>query len=151
MSNEEILEKRWTKTDKTLKEYLPKIQKLGKKAVDDIKEMFDSLDITYLDLNKPISKSEKSKLDRKIEEWEENDLIKGYFLFLITSKKKYTYSDMLEILIYGMYAEQNERIKKYSKQIFTTTANDIYNQAVEEKKEKPKKDFSLTWEMIYSM
>ena len=151
MSNEEILDKRWSKTDKTLKEYLPKIKKLGKKAVDDIKEMFDSLDITYLDLNKPISKSEKSKLDRKIDEWKENGLVTGYFLFLIVSKKKYTYSDMLEILIYGIYAEQNARIKKYSKTIFTTTANDIYKQAVEEKKEKPKKDFSLTWEMIYSL
>lgn len=151
MSNEEILNKRWTKTDETLKEYLPKIKKLGKKAMDDIKEMFDSLDITYLDLNKPISKSEKSKLDRKIDEWKENGLVTGYFLFLITSKKKYTYSDMLEILIYGIYAEQNARIKKYSKTIFTTTANDIYKQAVEEKEDKPKKDFSLTWEMIYSL
>lgn len=151
MSNEEILEKRWSNTDKILKEYLPKFKKLSKKVVDDIKDMINNLDITYLDLNKPISKAEKSKLDRKIDEWDENGLITGYFRFLINSKKKYTYADMIEMLIYGIYAEQNQRIKKYSKEVFVECANDIYKQAVEEKQEEPKKDFSLTWTMIFSL
>ena len=151
MSNEEIIEKRWSNTDKILESYLPKFRKLSKRVVDDVKEMVDNLDITYLELNKPISKAEKNKLDRKIDEWEENGLITGYFLFLIESKKKYTYADMIEILIYGIYAEQNKRINKYSKTIFTESANDIYKQALEEKKEEPEGDFGLTWALIYGM
>ena len=151
MSNDEILNQRWAITDKTLKDYLNKFDELGEEIIDNLIDMFDTIDIAYNDLNKPISKTENKKIDRKIQEWKDNGLLIGYFEYLVRSKGKLTYSDLIEILIYGIYAEQESKIKKQSKKVFTKVAKDIYSQALDEVPVKPKKEFSLTWEYIWSL
>ena len=151
MSNEEILNQRWKTTDKTLKDYLKRFRSISTETLDKLVEVFDTLDITYSDLNKPISKEEKRKLDRKIKEWKKQGLLTGYFAYLISKKSKYTYSDLLEILVYGVYVEQEEKIKSTSQEVFTIVAKDVYSQALKEIPVKPKKKFSLTWEFIWSL
>lgn len=153
MSNEEILNQRWSKTDKTLKSYLKHFNNLGKDTIDDLIEMFDSLDITYNDLNKSISKAEKRRLDKKIKEWKKKSLLTGYFGYLVSSKTKITYADLLEILIYAIYVSQEEKTKELSQEVFTIVAEDIYFQALNELPPfyKTKKKFSLTWEFIWSL
>lgn len=150
MSNEEILKRRWKNTDRTLKEYLVKFQELSKSTLDEICDLFDSFGITYKDINKRISLNEEKKLRRKINQWKEDGILIGYFLFLVESKNKYSYADMIEILLYGLYMKQNQRIQKYSKDVFKIVANDIYNQAVQDVGKEPK-NFSLTWKMIQSL
>ena len=156
MSNEEILNKRWEKTDKTLKDYLKKFNDLGIEVMDKLVDMFDTLDITYSDLNKPISSNEKRKLNRNIKEWQKRGLLTGYFAYLIESKGKYTYADLLEVLIYGIYAEKEAEQYKLSKEVFTTVANDIYVQACTDLRKKPKKKINwsfiedLLWIAIYN-
>lgn len=151
MSNEEILNKRWLKTDKILRNYQKKFNSLSIDAIDELIEVFNSLDITYVDLKKTISKAEKRKLDKKIKDWKKRGILTGYFAYLISSKIKITYADLLEILVYAIYVNQEEEIKKLSKEIFTLVAEDIYMQAIEERKTKKKKKFSLTWEYIWSL
>ena len=151
MSNEDILSQRWKKTDKTLKDYLKRFRSISTETLDKLVEVFDTLDITYTDLNRPISKDEKRRLDRKIKEWKKQGLLTGYFAYLISKKSKYTYSDLLEILVYGVYVEQEEKIKSASKEVFTIVAKDVYSQALKEIPVKPKKKFSLTWEFIWSL
>lgn len=151
MSNEEILNKRWLKTDKILRNYQKKFNSLSIDTIDELIEVFNSLDITYVDLNKIISKAEKRKFDKKIKDWKKRGILTGYFAYLISSKNKITYADLLEILVYAIYVNQEEEIKKLSKEIFTLVAEDIYMQAIEERKTKKKKKFSLTWEYIWSL
>lgn len=152
MSNEEILNQRWKNTDKTLKNYLKKFNDLGQDTIDELIEMFGTLDITYNDLNKTISKAEKRRLDKKIQEWDKQGLLTGYFGYIVSSKgNKVTYADLLEILIYSIYAKQEEQTKKLSKEVFTVVAKDIYSQALNEIPTKPKKKFSLTWEFIWAL
>lgn len=148
MSNEEILNKRWKKTDKILKEYLKKFKNLDTEVIDNLVEMYGALDIGYSDLNKPISNYEKRKLDRKFKEWKKLGILTGYFEYLVSSKRKYTYSDLLEILIYGIYAEQESKKNELSKKIFIEVANDIYNQAYDEISIKPKKKEVIDWNSI---
>lgn len=156
MSNEEILNKRWEKTDKTLRDYLKKFNDLGIEVTDKLVDMFDTLNVTYSNLNKPISNAEKRKLDRNIKEWQKRGLLTGYFAYLIESKNKYTYSDLLEVLIYGIYAEKQAKQYEMSKEVFTTVANDIYGQACKELKRKPKDKINwsfiedLLWVAIYN-
>ena len=153
MSNEEILNTRWEKTDKTLKDYMKKFQRLEGETLDKLLDMFDSLDITYQDLNKPISKREKRKLDRKIEEWQEQGILTGYFKFLVMSKRKLKYSDLLEILIYGIYVEQEQKMKEHSKNAIRIVADDCFYQGIDDlpqEIEKPKKT-PLEWEFIWSL
>ena len=148
MSNEEILNQRWKTTDKTLKDYLKRFRSISTETLDKLVEVVDTLDITYSDLNKPISKEEKRKLDRKIKEWKKQGLLTGYFAYLISKKSKYTYSDLLEILVYGVYIEQEEKIKGTSQEVFTIVAKDVYSQALKEIPVKPKKKFSLFGKIV---
>ena len=148
MSNEEILNKRWEKTDKTLKDYLKKFNKLGVETIDKLIEMFDTLNITFSDMNKPISKKEKRKLDRKIDEWSKEGILTDYLAYLVSSKRKYTYSDLIEILIYGIYAERNKEVSSMSKEIFTLVSQDIYEQAYSEIPIKPKEKKKITSKFV---
>ena len=155
MSNEEILKLRWKKTDKTLRDYIPKFKKIESDIVDDVIEIFDSLDITYSDLNKAISKSEKRKLDRNIEKWREKGYMKTY-LSILTNKRKYTYSNLIEIMLFVMYLESSKNVESITKEIYMIVAEDIYSQAYEDYKrarpdKKPPKRISLTWEYIWGM
>ena len=150
MSNEEILQQRWEKTDKTLQQYLKKFNALGNETIDKVMEVFDNINITFSDLNKTISKAEKRRLDRNILEWKEKGLLTGYFEYLVLSKSNFTYADLLEIMIYSIYVEQEQKQNKLAKNVFIIVAEDIYNQAKKEIPIKPKK-FSLTWEYIWSL
>lgn len=151
MSNEEIINTRWKNIDDILKYYLKDLKEISTNTLDDIVELFNSLDIAYNDLNKPIPKAEKRKLDKKIKEWEKQGLLTGYFAYLVSSKKIYTYSDLIEILLYGIYSNEEKEVNDLSKTIFTEVANDVYTQAIEEAPIEPKKDFSLTWAYIWSL
>ena len=150
MSNDEILNKRWKMTDKILENNLKHFKSIGIDTIDDIVEMMESLDITYNDLNKPISKADKRKLDKNIKEWKKSKLFNGYFAYLVTSKNKYTYADLIEILLYWIYIVQEKQFDELSKLVFIEVADDVYNQALDEIPIKPKKKFSLTWEYIWS-
>lgn len=150
MSNDEILNKRWKMTDKILENNLKHFKSIGIDTIDDIVEMMESLDITYNDLNKPISKAEKRKLDKNIKEWKKSKLFNGYFAYLVASKNKYTYADLIEILLYWIYIVQEKQFDELSKLVFIEVADDVYNQALDEIPIKPKKKFSLTWEYIWS-
>lgn len=153
MSNEELLNKRWEKTDRTLKEYLYKFEELSFEIIDDLLDIFDSLDVKYEDLNKTISKRELRKLDKKINDWKEQGIYDGYFEYLINSKEKYTYRDLIEILIYSVYALKEKKIKKYAKNIFLEVANSTYNQGYEEMSNqyKIRRKTPLEWEYVYSL
>ena len=150
MSNDEILNKRWKMTDKILENNLKHFKSIGIDTIDDIVEMMESLDIAYNDLNKPISKADKRKLDKNIKEWKKSKLFTGYFAYLVTSKSKYTYADLIEILLYWIYIVQEKQFDELSKLVFVEVADDVYNQALDEIPIKPKKKFSLTWEFIWS-
>lgn len=150
MSNDEILNKRWKMTDKILENNLKHFKSIGIDTIDDIVEMMESLDITYNDLNKPISKADRRKLDKNIKEWKKSKLFNGYFAYLVTSKNKYTYADLIEILLYWIYIVQEKQFDELSKLVFIEVADDVYRQALDEIPIKPKKEFSLTWEFIWS-
>lgn len=153
MSNEDLLNKRWEKTDKTLKEYLYKFEELSFETIDDLLDIFDSLDVKYEDLNKTISKRELRKLDKKINDWKELGIYNGHFEYLVSSKSTYTYRDLIEILIYSIYALRENRIKKYTKNILLEVANNTYNQGYEEisNQYKIRRKTPLEWEFIYSL
>lgn len=150
MSNDEILNERWKMTDKILSNNLKHFKSIGINTIDGIVDMINSLDITYNDLNKPISKAEKRKLDKNIKEWKKSNLFNGYFAYLIYSKNKYTYGDLIEIMLYWIYIAQEQQFDELSKQVFIEVADDIYNQALKEIPIKPSNSFSLTWEYIWS-
>ena len=138
--NEKIINKRWDYTRKELKQFRKEYDKLNKKTQDKLQEIFTSYNITYDKLYKTISYNDKQRLKRKINQWKKMGIYKGYFEFRVEElmKGKITYRDLIEILLYGAYAEEEEELDFKIKTLFSNVALDCYNQGREELKKKKK-------------
>ncbi len=101
-------------------------------------------------MNKNVPKSVKKAFKRKVSKWETQGIVKGYFKFKIDNLSKYTYSNILELCIYAIYAYYEQEIFNSSKQTLVNVANDCFEQA---KKEIPHCPVEipdiLTWAYIY--
>lgn len=138
--NEKIINKRWGYTRKELKQFRKDYDKLNKETQDKLQEIFTSYNITYDKLYKTISNNDKQRLKRKINQWKKMGIYKGYFEFRVEElmKGKITYRDLIEILLYGAYAEEEEELDFKIKTLFSNVALDCYNQGREELKKKKK-------------
>lgn len=138
--NEKIINKRWDYTRKELKQFRKEYDKLNKETQDKLQEIFTSYNITYDKLYKIISYNDKQRLKRKINQWKKMGIYKGYFEFRVEElmKGKITYRDLIEILLYGAYAEEEEELDFKIKTLFSNVALDCYNQGREELKKKKK-------------
>ena len=135
MTNEEILEKRWNSIDKYLKKYVNEYNKLNTKMKDKLQDVFNSFDIEYSDINKPISKAKKDRLYRFINELKDKGLLTGYFGYqarLLLNRKNVTYAEMLEIMIQGSYLEENKELDEINNDLFYKVCETSYNQGLEE-------------------
>lgn len=138
--NEKIINKRWDYTRKELKQFRKEYDKLNKETQDKLQEIFTSYNITYDKLYKTISYNDKQRLKRKINQWKKMGIYKSYFEFRVEElmKGKITYRDLIEILLYGAYAEEEEELDFKIKTLFSNVALDCYNQGREELKKKKK-------------
>jgi len=153
IDNKTILNNRWYYTDTKLKDYLRLYKKISSRTQDKIQDIFNSIN-SYLELNKPISKNQRNRLLRVVEEWEESNLLNGYFKYIVNellNKRFITNEEMLEILLWGAYIRERSQLDKYEKVLFTEIGQNLYKQGIKEIKPKKKKSFSLTWEYIYSL
>ncbi len=66
-----------------------------------------------------------------IEEWKDKGILKGYFGMLaknIYSKTRVKNSEILELLIYGAYIEEQSKLDEYEKQIMYDDINYYYEE-----------------------
>lgn len=135
MTNEEILNTRWNNVDKYLKDYLKNYKKVNRKTRDNIQKVFNEINITYNDINKPISKVQKERLDRFILDTKEKGLLSGYFGYkarLIYSKKNVTYLEMLEIMLMACFVEENNQLDEYNNLLYYDVCKDSYEKGIED-------------------
>ena len=154
MDNNAILNNRWKNANLKLKEYLKVYKKISRKTQDKIQDIFNNVDYEYMDLNKPISSKQRKRLLRIVDDWEENNLLDGYFGFKVNElmKKRYiSNEDMLDILLWGAYVEERSTLDEYERVLFIDVGTDLYNQGRKEINPTKKKEWSLTWEYIWSL
>lgn len=154
MDNNTILNDRWKYTDKKLQEYLKIYKKISSRTQDSIQDIFNSINYSYLDLNKPISTAQRKKLLRVIEEWEELGLLTGYFKYKVEEliiKRYITNEEMLDILLWGTYVKERSQLDEYEKKLFIDVGNNFYQQGIDEIKPDKSKKWSLTWEYVWSL
>ena len=99
---------------------------------DEIDELSKSLDLSRETLNKQADKTLIARYKRKVEKWEEDGILIGYFKYLVENTKTYTYYTLLTLLIYGIYYENLAKVQKTSKDLFDKVAKDAYRQVKEE-------------------
>lgn len=135
MNNEQLLNERWKDIDKKLAKYLKDYKKLNQKTQDKIQDIFNSVDFTYADINKPIPKNKKNRLDRYIRQLQDDGLLTDYFGYearLILNKKNVTYAEMLSIMIKGAYIEENKSLLEYTDNLLYSICEISYNQGLED-------------------
>lgn len=135
MTNEQILTERWNNIDEYLNEYLRSYKKINRKTRDKIQDVFNGLNIKYSDINKPISKMQKSRLERYLLELKENNLLKDFFGYkarLLLNKKTITYLEYLEIMLLGLYIEENKEFDEINNLLFYKTSKDSYEKGIED-------------------
>ena len=86
----------------------------------------------------------KEKVNEYIEDWMELGILVGMFGLVAKSfyrKTRVKNSDILELLIYGIYAEEQSKIEKQEQEILYEDANYYYQEG--QKQNKKKKEISI--------
>lgn len=149
MNNQQLLTSRWKPTDKILRRLQKSISSLTKELRVDILNFFDTLNISFLELNKPIIPRESDYLNKVIREWQKRGINDLYVEYKI-SKKRITprYSEYIELVLLIMYSEYMNNVYSESKTSFKQISDDAVVQAEKEIKRKPIKPFIITWGLI---
>ena len=126
---------RWKTTDEKLKEMLKKYNKLNKRTQDKIQEVFDSIDFNGQNLFDIASKSTLDKVNRKIEEYAENNEINDYTRYRINKiygKSRIRNNEVLDFLIFMCFLEERDKLTEYENEMFHELSNVEYEKAQKE-------------------
>lgn len=125
----------WEYHDTKMRELDKLYKKMSKRTQNRLQEIFDSIDFKFNKLYDYASKSRKEYIDIYIEELKEKGVLKGYFGVLAKSiyrRARVKNSEILELLIYGAYIEEQHNLEEAELKIFKEDMNYYYQQGQEE-------------------
>lgn len=135
----------WQYHDSKMLELKKIYNKVSKQTQNKLQEIFDTFKFSFDTLYNIADNKTKARVNTYIEEWKDKGLLTGYFGMLANNIYKRTRvknSEILELLIYGAYIEEQSKLDKYEKQIMYDDTNYYYQQGQQEvintkKKKKP--------------
>ncbi len=109
-----------------------------------IQELFDTFNFTSENIYSIADSKTKKRINTYIEQWKEQGLLKNNSYFTVLANNIYKRiriknSEILELLIYSAYVEEQNKLEKQEKQIMYEDANYYYEEGQKEvnKKKKP--------------
>ena len=144
----------WQYHDNKMKELKQIYSKISKQTQNRVQEIFDSIDFDFNNLYSIANNKTKQRANTYIEEWKDKGLLTGYFGMLannIYRKTRVKNSEILELLIYGAYIDEQNRLQEQELNIFKEDANYYYQQGQQEvnKTLKKKKEISVIPDAIF--
>src|SRR5574344_91189 len=130
----------WEFHDKKMLELKQLYSKTSKQTQNKLQEIFDSFKIQFKELYNIIDSKTKNKINIYIEEWKDKGLLTGYFGVLANNIYKRTRvknSEILELMIYGAYIEEQSKLQEQELNIFKEDANYYYQEGQKEANRKP--------------
>ncbi len=134
----------WNYHDTKIQELKQLYNKISKQTQNRLQEIFDTFNFTTENIYNIADNKTKDMIDVKILQWKEQGLLKNnnYFTVLANNIYKRTRvknSEILELLIYSTYIEEQNKLEEQEKQIMYEDANYYYEQGQQEvnKKKKP--------------
>ena len=119
-------------------------QTISKQKQNRLQELFDTFNFTTENIYNIADNKTKKRINTYIEFWKEQGLLKNnnYFTVLandIYKRIRVKNSEILELLIYSAYIEEQNKLDEYEKLIMYEDANYYYEQGQKEvdKKKKP--------------
>ncbi len=110
-------------------------QKISRQTKNRLQEIFDVINFDFDKLCSVADNKTKQKINTYIEEWKDKGLLSGYFGVLakkIYSRTRVKNCEILELLIYSAYMEEQSKVEKSELNIFKSLANFYYQQGQEE-------------------
>lgn len=132
----------WEIHDNYLKQLKQLYNKTSRQTQNRLQEIFDTFNFTSENIYDIADNKTKKRINTYIEQWKEQKLLTGYFGVLannIYNRTRVKNSEILELLIYSAYIEEQNKLEKQEKQIMYEDANYYYEQCQQEvnKKKKP--------------
>lgn len=110
-------------------------QKTNKKTQSRIQELLDTFSFTNENIFNIADSKTKNRINEYIEQWKDDGLLNGYFGTLakdIYSRTRVKNSEILELLIYSAYIEENSKQQEKELEIFKEDVSYYYNQGINE-------------------
>ena len=134
----------WNYHDTKIQELKRLYNKISKQTQNRLHEIFDTFNFTTENIYNIADNKTKKRINTYIEQWKEQGLLKNnnYFTVLANNIYKRTRvknSEILELLIYSAYIEEQNKLEEQEKQIMYEDANYYYEEGQKEvnKKKKP--------------
>lgn len=134
----------WEVHDNYMKQLKQLYNKTSRQTQNRLQEIFDTFNFSSNDIYNIADNKTKKRINTYIEQWKEQGLLKNnnYFTVLannIYKKTRVKNSEILELLIYSVYIEEQSKLEEQEKQIMYEDANYYYEQGQQEvnKKKKP--------------
>lgn len=132
----------WNYHDAKMQELKQLYNKTSKQTQNRLQELFDTFNFTTENIYNIADNKTKKRINTYIEQWKEQGLLKNnnYFSVLANNIYKRTRvknSEILELLIYSAYIEEQSKLEEQEKQIMYEDANYYYEEGqkqVESKK-----------------
>ena len=132
----------WEQHDNYMRHLKQLYNKTSKQTQNRLQEIFDTFNLTSENIYNIADNKTKKRINIYIESWKEQGLLTGYFGMLANNIYKRTRvknSEILELLIYSAYIEEQNKLEEQEKQIMYEDANYYYEHSQQEvnKKKKP--------------
>ena len=127
--NNSILKNRWNEVDELLSTFYSKNQKINRRMLDNLQDVFDTIKFNYEELNNYASIKDIARLRRKIEEVKEKYSLDGYAGYILNQylrRKRLTNRQLLQAYITLQYYKQLKEQDKEEKILFDEIKNVIY-------------------------
>lgn len=106
-----------------------------------LQELIDTFNFTSENIYNIADNKTKKRINNYIEQWKEQKLLTGYFKVLannIYGRTRVKNSEILELLIYSAYIEEQNKLEEQEKQIMYEDTNYYYEQGQQEVNKKKK-------------
>ena len=134
----------WEQHDNYMRQLKQLYNRIDKQKQLRLQELFDIFNFTPENIYNIADNKTKKRINTYIEQWKEQGLLKSnnYFSVLANNIYKRTRvknSEILELLIYSAYIEEQRKLEEQEKQIMYEDVNYYYQQGIKEveKKKKP--------------
>lgn len=114
-------------------------QRISRQTQNKLQEIFDTFNFTSENIYNIADNKTKKRINTYIEQWKKQGLLKNnnYFTVLANNIYKRTRvknSEILELLIYSAYIEEQSKIEEQEKQIMYEDANYYYEKRTKRSK-----------------
>ena len=132
----------WEQHDNYMKQLKQLYSKTSKQTQNRLQELLDTFNFASENIYNIADNKTKKRINNYIEQWKEQKLLTGYFGLLannIYRRTRVKNSEILELLIYSAYIEEQSKLDEYENLIMYKDANYYYEEGQKEvnKKKKP--------------